>query len=374
MKVALVAPPWYRVPPRAYGGIESLVAGLADGLAARGPEVLLVAAGPSSTLATTTRQTFDEAAETSLGDESISLLHGLHVEDALHDFAPDVVHDHTLPGLLAARRRPWPTIATAHGPVVGGYGELLERGSRDVAMVAISSSQRGTAPQVRWHSVVHNGVPVAAYPFERTKKDRLVFLGRMHPDKGVVEAIDVAERAGVPLLIAARMHGDEEEAYFREMVKPRLTSTIEYAGELSFDDKTRELATARALLFPLQWREPYGLVVAEAQACGTPVLSLRRGAIPELVREGITGFLGEHHLDLVPLVERVGSLSPDDCRTFARRHLDISRTVKRYESVFADVCGTAQTTQPRRIPQPTTLVDLRATERDGHRLTTGGAS
>jgi glycosyltransferase involved in cell wall biosynthesis len=369
VKIALVAPPWYQVPPRAYGGIEALVAGLADGLTARGHEVLLVSAGPSGTLASTTRRTLRAAAEDAIGDEPTSLLHSTLAEDALADFAPDIVHDHTLPGLLMARNRPWPTVATAHGPVVGAYGELLAR-SRHARLVAISRSQRATAPQVRWHGVVHNGVPVSAYPFSHTKKERLVFLGRMHPDKGVVEAIEVAERAGIPLVIAARMHGEEEETYFREAVRPRLSSSIEYAGELSFADKCAELSTSRALLFPLQWSEPYGLVVAEAQACGTPVLSLRRGAIPELVRDGVTGVLADHHLDLVPHVERAGSFSPRTIRAFAREHLDISRTVKRYESVFTEVCDPA----PRRLPQHLPLVDLREAGRDDDRITmTGGA-
>lgn len=369
MKIALVAPPWYRVPPRAYGGIESLVAGLADGLAARGHEVLLVAAGPSSTLASTSVRTLAEAAEEALGDEPTSLLHGMQVEDALAEFAPDVVHDHTLPGLLMAPHRPWPTVATAHGAVVGAYGELLAR-SRHARIVAVSRAQRASAPQVRWHGVVHNGVRVSAYPFERRKKDQLVFLGRMHPDKGVVQAIEVAERAGIPLLIAARMRGDEEETYFREAVRPRLSSTIEFAGELSFADKAAELSTARALLFPLQWPEPYGLVVAEAQACGTPVLSLRRGAVPELVRDGVTGFLADHHLDLVPCIDRVGSLQPQAIRAFAQQQVDISRTVKRYEGVFTEACGAG----PARLEQRMTLVDLREPDRDGTPITTTGGA
>lgn len=370
MKIALVAPPWYRVPPRAYGGIESLVAGLADGLVAQGHHVLLVHAGPSGTLATSTRRTFVEAAESVVGDEPTSLLHGRYVEEALVEFQPDVVHDHTLPGLLEARHRPWPTVITAHGSVQGAYGELLARCASDARMVAISRSQRTTAPQVRWHAVVHNGVPVAAYPFVRAKEDKLVFVGRMHPDKGVAQAIEVAERSGAPLVIVARMLGEAEETYFREAVRPRLSSSIEYAGELSFADKAAELSTARALLFPLQWEEPYGLVVAEAQACGTPVLSLRRGAIPELVRDGVTGLLADHHLDLVPAVERVASLSPETVRAFAQEHLDISRTVRRYESVFTEICDPAS----RPLPQPLTLVDLREQERDTTRITTTGGA
>ena len=183
--------------------------------------------------------------------------------------------------------------------------------------------------------MVHNGIPVRAYPFLTTKQDYLFFLGRMHPDKGVLQAIEVAERSGSHLLIAARIHGREEERFFAEHVRPRLSGTIEFVGEVGFADKTALLSCARALLFPLQWEEPYGLVVAEAQACGTPVLSLRRGAVPELVDDGRTGFLREHHLELVDAVARLSELAPADCRRHALARLDIDRSVRGYEQVFA---------------------------------------
>jgi hypothetical protein len=148
----------------------------------------------------------------------------------------------------------------------------------------------------------------------------LLFLGRMHPDKGVAQAIEVAERSGSRLVIAARIHGREEEDYFETVVRPRLSSNIEFAGEVGFGDKVRLLGSAKALLFPLQWDEPYGLVVAEAQACGTPVLSLARGAIPELVQHGTTGWVREHHLELV---DDVGRLESCQARLpHARTHLD----------------------------------------------------
>ncbi|MCA0329503.1 MAG: glycosyltransferase family 4 protein [Actinobacteria bacterium] len=336
MRIAMVAPPWYEVPPRAYGGIESLVAGLVDGLVDEGHEVLLVSAGASRTRAQHVVATSPGAAELMLGDETTSLSHGLAAEDAVRDFAPDVVHDHTLPGLLLAEHRACPTVATVHGRVTGPYGALVA-GARGVHRVAISRSQRRSAPQVPWRATVRNGIAVGGLPFRARKDDYLLFLGRMCRDKGVVEAIDVAERSGARLLIAARMHGDQEEEFFREQVRPRLGPRIEHLGEVGGPERLELLARARALLFPLQWEEPFGLVVAEAQACGTPVLSLRRGAIPEIVREGTTALLADHHLELVDLLPAVDALSPVDCRAFAAAELDIAGSVAGYGLVYEDV-------------------------------------
>lgn len=333
MRIAMVAPPWYAVPPSAYGGVEMLVAGLTDGLIARGHDVLVVSAGRNGTRAPGVT-TLPQPADDRLGNEVTSLLHAQMAEEAVRDFKPDVVHDHTLPGLLAARHRACPTVATVHGRPSGEYGELL-RSARHAHLVAISHAQRRTAPDMPWEAVVHNGIPVRSYPFGGTKEDFLLFLGRMHPDKGVAQAIEVAERSGSNLVIAARMHGRDEERFFAETVRPRLSGSIEFVGEIGFLEKTRLLSRARALLFPVQWDEPYGLVVAEAQACGTPVLSLRRGAVPELVLDGRTGWLGDDHLELVDAVHRVSGLAPRDCRDHALESLDVSRSVRGYERVFA---------------------------------------
>jgi glycosyltransferase involved in cell wall biosynthesis len=358
MRIALLAPPWYGVPPRAYGGTESLVAGLADGLHHRGHEVLVIAAGRARTAAPS-YATLAEPAEQLLGDETVAALHAALAEEVIADFAPDIVHDHTVSGPSFAAGRRCPTVLTVHGLVRGAYGRLL-RHQEGVHLVAISDAHRASAPHLPWAATVRNGIPVAALPFQRAKADLLVFVGRMDPEKGVVEAIEVAQRSGLPLQIAARMHGTAEEEFFASQVRPRLSSTIEYVGELGFAEKTSLMASARALLFPLQWEEPYGLVVAEAQACGTPVLSLRRGAIPELVVDGRTGLLADHHLELVHRAPRAARLRPDDCRDHAVRSLDISATVAGYEQVYADVLARtlhASTVISLRQPAPVALRD-----------------
>jgi glycosyltransferase involved in cell wall biosynthesis len=359
VKIAMIAPPWYRVPPRAYGGIEALVAGLVDELVLLGHDVMLVSAGPSRTAAQTVSTTLSEAPSSKLGDEAVALLHAELAEQAILDFAPDIVHDHTLPGLIAARHRRFPTVVTAHGPISGFYGELLAINAH-AHVVAISRSQQRSSIDVAWHGVVHNGVPVASFPFQPDKEDFLLFLGRMDPDKGVVEAIEVAERAGRRLLIAARLHGKDEETFFHERVRPRLGRDIEYVGEVGYADKLRLLGSAAGLLFPLQWEEPYGLVVAEAQACGTPVLSLRRGAIPEIVREGRTALLADHHEDLVAAVDRLPELSPQECRRFAVTSLDVSRTARGYASVYESVRAAHRVGAPSQLaPRTVTRLDLR---------------
>jgi glycosyltransferase involved in cell wall biosynthesis len=349
LRIAVVAPPWYEVPPVGYGGIEAVVGALVDALVARGHTVGLVSAGSNGTNAESLT-TLAEAEPTRLGDDTISLLHGLAVEELLRGFEPDVVHDHTLPGLVAAPLRPWPTVATVHGRVAGHYGDLIRASSADVSLVALSDDQRASAPRLPWVATVHNGVDVGRHPLGLRRGDDLLFLGRMHPEKGVAEAIEVARAAGRRLLIAARLHGPEEELYFDTRVRPHLGDDVVYLGEQNESEKLRLLATCAALLFPLQWDEPYGMVVAEAQACGTPVLSLRRGAIPELVRHGETGFLAYDHLALVPYVDRVGDLSPTRIRAHAQAELDISRTALGYEQVFERVLGRRPRTRLGWVP------------------------
>jgi glycosyltransferase involved in cell wall biosynthesis len=210
MRIAMLAPPWYAVPPQAYGGIEALVAGLVDGLHRAGHDVLLISAGSNGTKAPGAA-TSAEPASTQLGDETPALLHVLRAQEIIADFAPDVVHDHTVIGPSLAHRRPCPTVTTVHGRISGYYGQLLAH-QRDVHPVAISDSQRRSAPHLPWLATVRNGIPVSAFPFDARKNDDLVFLGRMHPDKGVAEAITVAEDSGRRLRIAARLLGSAEEA------------------------------------------------------------------------------------------------------------------------------------------------------------------
>jgi glycosyltransferase involved in cell wall biosynthesis len=283
-----------------------------------------------------------------LGAELPAVLHQMQAEPQIRTYRPDVVHDHTLTGAVAASGRSIPTVLTAHGEAVGDYGDLLAAASATSDVVAISRSQvRGGSDRISWGAVVPNGIRVDRYTFGRRRSSDLAFLGRMAPEKGCAEAIRVALRAGRRLLVAARIQGDAEQRYFDQHVRPFLGSGVVYVGELDFAGKVELLASSAGLLFPLQWEEPYGLVVAEAQACGTPVVTLRRGAMPELVRHGRTGYLGGGTDDLVDAVRSLDALSPRACRQHAEEALDVALTAAGYEREYERVLARGEATPIR---------------------------
>jgi glycosyltransferase involved in cell wall biosynthesis len=331
----MLAPPWYEIPPEGYGGIEDMVGSLVDGLADLDHHVTLVAAGDDRTDADFA-PTFDENPEGLGGPDgmAIELVHAQRANVRLEEATLDIVHDHSAIGPLFAPYRPIPTIVTVHGPV-SGWMRRVYASLRGVSLVAISDAQRRAAPDLPWVSTVHNGIDLEAYPFRSEKDDFLLFLGRMSPEKGIVQAIEVAQRLGRRLVIAAKCSDPGEIRYFEEHVEPALDGA-EYVGDVQGEQKEDLLARATALLFPIQWEEPFGLVMIEAMACGTPVLALRRGSVPEVVRDGVSGFVCDDLDGLVDAFARVPELSPDAVREDARR-FDASRMVEGYVDTYRAV-------------------------------------
>ena len=203
----------------------------------------------------------------------------------------DVVHDNSLAGPLLARGRDVPTVVTMHGPVTGRQGEYYERLGRAVHLVAISEAQRRINPRLHWVDTVHNAIDVRSFPFRARKDDYVLWLGRFSPDKGAHIAIDAARAAGRRIVLAGKLNEAPERAYFEEAVRPRLGPDAEYVGEADATLKRELFAGARCLVFPIQWEEPFGMVMIEAMACGTPVVATRRGSVPEVVAHGETGLL-----------------------------------------------------------------------------------
>ena len=288
LRIAFVTPPWFDVPPQAYGGIELMASDLIDALVDRGHDVILVAAGYNGTKAHFLR-TFKQAPSQRLGEPLPEIVHAAWAGRYLEELDVDIIHDHTLNGPLAARGRKAPTVVTAHGPVTGETGTYYEKISPDVCLVAISDAQRRLGPQVTWGGTVHNAINVAEFTVQPDKDNYVLFLGRFSPDKGAHLAIDAAREAGRPILLAGKLQEPLELAYFRAEIAPRLGEHARFVGEADMRTKQKLAGRAHCLLFPICWDEPFGMVMIEAMACGTPVVALNRGSVPEVVADGVTG-------------------------------------------------------------------------------------
>jgi glycosyltransferase involved in cell wall biosynthesis len=258
----------------------------------------------------------------------------LEAYDVLESWRPDVVHDHTLVGPLLGRGRPWRTLTTNHGPFDSDLGTLYRTVCKDVGVIAISADQAASAVDTDIAAVIHHGVEVDDFPFGDGDGGYALFLGRMSPDKGVAEAIHVARAAGVSLLVAAKMREPAERDYFEACVKPLLGRTVEYLGEIGGSGKLQLLANACCLLNPIAWREPFGMVMIEALACGTPVVATPCGAAPELVEDGVTGYVRDDWRSLAAAVVAATSLDREACRRAAKERFSVTRMVDDHVALF----------------------------------------
>ena len=329
MRIALVAPPWTPIPPPLYGGIELVVDQMARGLQAAGHDVTLFTTG-DSTCPVPMAWALPHSEGMRIGMAVPELRHVVHAYEAVSDH--DVVHDHTVMGPFYAERYPGlPVVTTIHGPFNEELTDLYRILAPRVPVVAISHAQHRAAPEVPVARVIHHGIDASAFPVgDGTGDDDgefVLFLGRMAPDKGAHRAIDVARRAGKRLLLAAKMREPWEQAYFEAQVAPHLGTDAVYLGEVPHEQKLRLLSQARALLFPIRWNEPFGLVMLESMACGTPVLAFPEGAAPEVVDDGKTGFLCQDEDDMVRALSRVHELSRADCRAAVEGYFSTQRMV-----------------------------------------------
>jgi len=339
MRIAQVAPLYESVPPRLYGGTERVVSWLADELVQRGHEVTLFASGDSRTHARLV-SAWPRALRLDPAQPDPFALHTLELAQAFSradDF--DVVHCHV--DYLAfpyGRLVSTPVVHTLHGrldlrPLIHVLTEL-----REVPLVSISESQREPLAglDLNWVATVHHGLPMRDVPAVTTASDGryLVFLGRMSAEKRPDLAIAVAKRAGLPLIMAAKVDRPDRE-YFEREIRPQLGHPlIEYIGEVSDAEKWRLLGDALALLFPIDWPEPFGLAMIEALACGTPVVARPCGAVPEIVRDGEVGFLADTVDELVAAVKRVDVIDRARCRRWAEAQFSVGVMADHYESVY----------------------------------------
>jgi glycosyltransferase involved in cell wall biosynthesis len=224
-----------------------------------------------------------------------------------------------------------------HGPVAGEPGEYYRQLGDAVSLVAISAAQRRAAPDLAWRGTVHNAIDVTTFPFRADKEEMVLFLGRLHPDKGVHLAIDAARAAGLPIVVAGKCSEPVELEYFRSFIEPRLGPDVTIFGTADAATKRDLLARAAALVFPIQWDEPFGMVMIEAMACGTPVVALRRGAVPEVVIDGVTGIVCDDPAELPAAMAAARRLSAAECRAHVESCFDAATMVRGYESVYREV-------------------------------------
>jgi glycosyltransferase involved in cell wall biosynthesis len=338
VRIAQIAPVWFAVPPSGYGGIELVVSLLTEGLVDRGHDVTLFASGGSQTKATLVAPMDEPPDPALLGNVWYEAFHSLSAYLQAGEF--DAIHDHSgiigpaLGALLAGRP---PVVHTLHGPWTEPSRRYYSLVHDRVHLVAISAAQRADHPGIRYAGVVHNGIDLATYPMVEAKDDFLVYIGRSNPDKGPTIAIEVARRAGLPLAMIVKRNEPFERAYWEEMVAPALNDEVEVFEAVTHATKTDLLSRARAMIFPIQWPEPFGLVMVEAMACGTPVVACPAGAAVELVEEGVTGFLRDSIDDLAAAVGDVDRCSPQACRERVSRHFSAEAMVAGYERILGEL-------------------------------------
>jgi glycosyltransferase involved in cell wall biosynthesis len=340
MRIAQVAPLYESVPPPLYGGTERVVSYLTESLVHLGHDVTLFASGDSETNACLV-----PACPRALWrDPNVreTLPHHVQLMELVFKDVSrfDVIHFHTdYLHFPLVRRHRCASVTTLHGMVHPHDVQALFDEYPDVPLVSISNNQRSPMPCANWQGTVYHGLPRESFLFRGERGRYLVYLGRLSPEKRVDRAIEIAQRAGVPLKIAAKIY-PEEQRYFDETLAPLLHKSaplVEFVGEIDYLGRNDLLGEASALLFPIEWPEPFGLVMIEALACGTPVIAWRRGSVPEVLEDGISGYIVENLEEAVAAVGKVDHLSRADCRQAFERRFDAERMAADYVEVYQRV-------------------------------------
>ncbi|MEW2381741.1 glycosyltransferase [Micromonospora sp. NPDC047707] len=332
----MVVPPWLSVPPPGYGGVEQTVAGLVDALVDRGQAVTVFGAGEHHGTGASFVSTVPTLQYDRLGESLPELAHLARVDDLIGPADFDVVHDHTTIGPLLAGRRAVPTVATVHGNPVGEYGTVLGYTDHGVGLVAISHAQRRLNPRLPWVGTVHNALDLPGIPHKSAPaaEGPVLWLARFSPDKGPDIAIRAARAAGLPLVLAGKCNEPAERRYYHEVIRPLLDDDVTLVLDADRRAALRLLVEARCLIMPIQWEEPFGMVMLEAMATGTPVVALHRGAVPELVRPGVTGLVCERADELPGALRAAIDLDPAACVAHVAERFSTARMAAGYEEVY----------------------------------------
>ena len=357
MRIALLSSFEEPVPPRMYGGTERIVHTLAEEWIKLGHDVTLYASGDSRTSARlveciprairTLKEARNPTTRQALNLDSLATA----LQD-IRDTTYDIIHNHFgWQTLLFNSFLDWPMVTTLHGTLDKALvptEHKMHNYFREAPFVSISNSQRRHSPKLNYIATVYHGVYPEDFEFNAQPGDYLAFLGRIHPQKGPVHAIRVAKATGQKLIIAAKTD-PAEFSYLRNRVKPLIDGKqIIFVGEVGHEEKVKLLKNARALLSPLQWDEPFGIVNLEAMACGTPVITMRRGSMPEIIEDGKTGFLCRNSAELRAAIPKIDTIDRSYCREHVEQHFTARKMAENYIKVFNKLI------RRRRLKRPTT--------------------
>jgi glycosyltransferase involved in cell wall biosynthesis len=338
LQIAMIAPVWIPIPPEGYGGIERMLKLLVDELVDMGIEVTLYAAGGSNTKAEQV-VFFEQAPTTHMGEALYDCYHtGQAFKHIMRrDF--DLVHDHAgFVGVAFASFLPIPMVHTLHGPFEPQVKNYYAGFSQDVYYVTISRFQQECFPPLNYAGVVHNAVDMEEHHPDGDKEDYLVYLSRICEAKGTHNAVRIARENGYRLIMAGKIDAGRDQEFFQREIEPYVDGeNIVFLGEIPQEEKLRLLARARCFLFPIQWEEPFGLVMVEAMACGTPVVTTRWGSTPEVVEHGKTGFLADSLEDIPGYLKRVDEIDPAVCREEAVRRFSPRTMAEEYLRIYEQV-------------------------------------
>lgn len=337
MKILIVSPPWIRVPPLGYGGIELVVGLLADELAKRGHDVTLFATGDSDTQAKLD-YLFEEGQTSKLG---MTLYDAMQVSEAYKSADEfDIVHDHSgFIGVAFAHTVKPPVLHTLHGPFTNDTTRFYEHFKDACYYNAISEYQKSCLPTLNYVETVYNAVDVHKYEFSEEKDDYLILVSRVSPNKGTHLAIQVAKELGEKLILVGKIDPIDMD-YFTTQVAPEVDGDqIIFTGEVGDAEKRELLKRAKCFVFPIQWPEPFGLVMAEAMACGTPAVVIRNGSSPEVVADGTTGFVVDTLNEMLDAVKRAGEIDPRACREHVEKNFSPAKMADVYEANYRRILG-----------------------------------
>jgi glycosyltransferase involved in cell wall biosynthesis len=334
LRIAQVAPLHESVPPRLYGGTERIVSYLTDELLAAGHEVTLFASGDSQTAARLIAGC-PRSLRLARCNDAVALHLAMVEQVARHASEFDLVHWHIdYLHFPASRRERYPNVTTLHGRLdLPDLFPLFARCS-DLPLVSISDAQRAPLPDLAWQATVYHGFPESLYRFEPQPDDYLAFLGRVSPEKRVDRAIEIARRTGHRLRVAAKVDRADRDYYLQHIAPLLRQPHVEFLGEIGERDKQELLGGALALVFPIDWPEPFGMVMAEAMACGTPVIAYRGGSVAEVIEDGVTGYLCDDLEDAVAAVGRLHELSRATCRRVFEERFTAARMARDYLAIY----------------------------------------